>query len=124
LPSKSGFCAVTFTDPESMIPPGLLGVPLVPTQLLQMANDLLLALVLTVLWRRGVKPDGTVLALYVLLYSLTRGLIEFWRGDAERGVWLGGHVSTSQILSVLGIALGAFLLVRIRTQGAAPARVA
>src|SRR4029078_12017127 len=53
VPSKSGFCAVTFTDPESMIPPGLLGVPLVPTQLLQMAHDLLLALVLTVLWRRG-----------------------------------------------------------------------
>src|SRR6185436_7706783 len=100
------------------------GVPLVPTQLLQMANDLLLALVLTVLWRRGVKPDGTILALYVLLYSVTRGLIEFWRGDAERGVWLGGHVSTSQMLCVAGIALGAFLLVRIRTQGAARARVA
>ena len=102
----------------------LLGVPLVPTQLLQMANDLLLALLLTVLWRRKTKPDGTVLALYVLLYSATRGLIEFWRGDAERGVWFGGRVSTSQLFCVLGIAIGSFLLVRIRTHGAARASVA
>jgi phosphatidylglycerol:prolipoprotein diacylglycerol transferase len=124
VPSRSGFCAVTFTNPESMIPPNFLGVPLVPTQLLQMANDLLLAVLLSVLWRRRTKPEGTILALYILLYSLTRGLIEFWRGDAERGVWLGGRVSTSQLFCILGLALGSFLLVRFRTHGPARARVA
>jgi phosphatidylglycerol:prolipoprotein diacylglycerol transferase len=124
VPSDSGFCAVTFTSPEAMVPPTLLGVPLVATQLLQMANDLLLTVLLTWLWRRRTKPEGTVLALYVLLYSLTRGILEFWRGDAERGVWLGGRVSTSQIFCILGIAVGSFLLVRLRTQAAARARTA
>ena len=43
-----------------------------------MVNDLLLALFLTWLWRRRPRPAGTVFWVYVLLYSLTRGTIEFW----------------------------------------------
>ena len=38
-----------------------------------------------------------------------RGLMEFLRGDSVRGLWFGDLLSTSQVIALLGIALGAFL---------------
>ncbi len=112
------WCAVTFHDPVAHDRTGVpLGQPLFPTQLLQMANDFILTLVLTWLWRRKNRTDGTVLWWYVLLYSLTRGIIEFWRGDTVRGVFLGGFVSTSQILALGGVLLGAAMLIVGRIRG-------
>jgi len=108
--------AVTFTDPMAAAQTGVpLHVPLVPTQLIQMANDLLLALVLTILWRRRRGPEGSVFWWYVLLYSITRGTIELWRGDALRGLFFHAHVSTSQLIAGATAVLGAAMLVRGRT---------
>ena len=109
--------AITFTHPDAAAFTGVpLHVPLVPTQPIQMANDLLLALALTWMWRRRPEPAGTVLWWYVLLYSLTRGIIEFWRGDAARGLFFGGLLSTSQILGLAAIALAVFMLLRGRSR--------
>jgi prolipoprotein diacylglyceryltransferase len=58
--------------------------------------------------------------LYFVIYGIGRGTIEFWRGDAVRGVWFGG-VSTSQMFSVVSILVGAFLLIRDRVGTARPA---
>ena len=53
-------------------------------------------------------------------YSITRGIIECFRGDSVRGLWFGGALSTSQILSiVLGITCVA-LLVRNRGRNERP----
>ena len=84
--------------------------------------DLLLALVLTWLWRRRPQPAGTVFWCYVLLYSIGRGSIEFWRGDVERGVYADGLLSTSQLIAIGGILLASVMLVlgRVR-RGAASA---
>ena len=115
--------AVVFADPQANAQTGVsLGVPLFPTQLLEMTYDLLLAALLTVLWRRGVRPPGTVFWLYVLLYSAARAVIEHWRGDTRRGLFLGDAVSTSQLLSVAAILLAAVMLSRAwrgRAAGAA-----
>lgn len=106
--------AVTFTDPTAAAQTGVpLHLPLAPTQLIQSANDLVLALVLTVLWRRRLRP-GTTVAAYLVLYGLGRGIIEFWRGDVQRGLFFGGVVSTSQALSALSITIGVVLFVRFR----------
>jgi phosphatidylglycerol:prolipoprotein diacylglycerol transferase len=115
--------AVVFTRPDALIDPRLIGVPLVPTQLLQMANDLLLAAVLAWLWRRRVEPPGTVFWIYMIAYSLGRGIIEFWRGDVGRGLYFGDHVSTSQLLSIFGLVFGLAMLLRgrRRQRSAAPA---
>lgn len=115
--------AITFTNPEAAQQTGVpLNVPLVPTQLIQMANDLLLALLLTWLWRRRLRPDGTVFWIYVVLYSVGRGIIEFWRGDRERGLYFGDLVSTSQLFALAGIAFGLFMLWRgFRSRRDAPA---
>jgi phosphatidylglycerol:prolipoprotein diacylglycerol transferase len=108
--------AVTFTDPHSIVDPALLGQPLVPVQLIQMVHDLILSAVLAWLWRRRVQPAGTVFWLYVLLYSLGRGVLELWRGDALRGLFFGGHVSTSQLAALGGLTLAAVMLLRGRVR--------
>jgi len=105
--------AVTFTDPAAHQYTGVpLNVPLVPTQLIQFVHDLTLCLFLAFLWRRRIRPDGAVFWTYVLLYSLGRFVIEFWRGDTSRGLYLGGLLSTSQLLGIAGFAFAAVMLVR------------
>lgn len=105
--------AVTFTNPEAAQQTGVpLNVPLVPTQLIQMVNDLVLALLLTWLWRRRPRADGTVFWVYVVLYSIGRGIIEFWRGDRDRGLYFGDSISTSQLFALGGIVFGLFMLWR------------
>jgi phosphatidylglycerol:prolipoprotein diacylglycerol transferase len=107
--------AVVFTDPAAAERTGVpLNVPLVPTQLTQMASDLVLALVLTWLWRRRSEPPGTVFWWYMLLYGLSRGLVEFWRGDAGRGLYFGQSLSTSQILSAAAVVVALVMLLRGR----------
>lgn len=110
---------VTFTNPDAYAQTGVpLGVPLVPTQLIEAAGDLALALLLTLLWRRDRSGRGRVLAAYLVGYSLLRAAVEVWRGDDVRGLWLGGRVSTSQILSGVAIAVGVALYARSRRAAA------
>jgi phosphatidylglycerol:prolipoprotein diacylglycerol transferase len=125
--SAQSFFAVRFTDPAAYQQTGVpLGEWRVATQLIQMVNDLLLAALLTWLWKRRPQPAGSVFWVYVLLYSLTRGAIEFCRGDEGRGLYFGGAVSTSQVIAVGGVLLGgAMLLYGRRCLGsAAPATAA
>jgi phosphatidylglycerol:prolipoprotein diacylglycerol transferase len=68
-----------------------------PTQLYESVTGLgLLAYVLWRFPRRKVK--GELLAVSVVVYALQRFVIEFYRGDPERGVY--GSLSTSQLISV------------------------
>ena len=73
---------------------------------------LMLVVLLSFFWRRGLKPAGTVFWTYVLLYSLGRGTIEFWRGDTHRGVYFGDLVSTSQLIAVAAALVAAVVLLR------------
>jgi phosphatidylglycerol:prolipoprotein diacylglycerol transferase len=82
----------------------------VPTQLIQAANDFVIAVILTVLWRMRIRPPGSVFWIYVLSYSLSRGIIELWRGDDYRGVYFDGAVSTSQLISAATFTLSAVML--------------
>jgi phosphatidylglycerol:prolipoprotein diacylglycerol transferase len=53
---------------------------------------------------------GQVSLWIVLLYAILRSTVEAFRGDEVRGVWFGGAVSTSQIVS---LATGLFALILI-----------
>ncbi|HZN55546.1 MAG TPA: prolipoprotein diacylglyceryl transferase [Candidatus Polarisedimenticolaceae bacterium] len=113
--SGGGWCSIRFASPAAHEQTGVpLGVPLVPTQIIEMVFDLLLAGVLTWAWRRRLRPDGTVAWLYLILYGTGRGIIEHWRGDAVRGIWFHGALSTSQLFSIVAIVTGAVLLARGR----------
>jgi phosphatidylglycerol:prolipoprotein diacylglycerol transferase len=115
--------AITFTDPRASAQTGVpLNSPLIATQLIQMTTDILLAGLLTVLWRRRSDRDGEVFWVYVLAYSLVRGTIEFWRGDVGRGLYLGGMISTSQGFALAGMILAGTMLVRSRLRSQAASR--
>ena len=106
--------AVTFTHPQAIAASRFSGQPLLAVQLIEATADLLLVAVLTLLWRRRPKPEGTVMWSYVLLYSAARLTIEFYRGDTGRGLFFSDSVSTSQLFAIGGVLLGALMLVRGR----------
>ena len=115
----NGPVAVTFSDPVAAAQTGVpLNIPLFPTQLTELVADLLLATLLTWMWRKRISPPGTVLWTYVLVYSCLRFFIEFLRGDAVRGLWFGGALSTSQILALVGGLGAAAMILRGRRQRA------
>ncbi len=79
------------------------GVPLVPTQLFSAGLNVLHFLVL--LWySRRKQGDGQVGALYLIFYSIGRFILEYFRGDLERGSV--GVFSTSQFISFFTLAAG------------------
>jgi len=97
--------AVTFSNPECL---ANLGVPRHPTQLYSSLNDLFIFLILTVV-KRFKKFDGLLIWLYVLLYSITRSIIEIFRGD-DRGLVFGGTLSISQFIGIVLVPISLFML--------------
>lgn len=95
--------AITFT--ESAYAPN--GVPLVPTQLISSALNFLNFFVLTLIARKK-KAEGQVGGFYLIFYSIGRFILEFYRGDAERGS-VGG-LSTSQFIAVFTLIAGILLV--------------
>jgi phosphatidylglycerol:prolipoprotein diacylglycerol transferase len=83
-------------------------VPLHATQLYSMMNAALMLVVLYTVYRRR-RFDGQISALFLTYYGVTRFFIEFLRGDADRGLYFGGRISTGQI--VMGIFFVAGVLI-------------
>ncbi len=81
-----------------------------PVQLLESSLNFLLFLLLFI-YARKVRKSGQVLGVYLIGYAIIRFSLEFLRGDLNRGVWLFG-ISTSQIISLLLIPLGVYMIVR------------
>jgi phosphatidylglycerol---prolipoprotein diacylglyceryl transferase len=97
--------AVTFTDPEAARLGGApLGVALHPVQLYEALICLGLFFFLVRLARRR-RFEGEVVLTYALSYAVARFVIEYFRGDADRGFVLGGLLSTSQLMALfVGVA--------------------
>lgn len=107
--------AVVFSDPKAAEVSGTpLGVPLHPTQLYEAAFNLVNYLALAWLFRASVKRrlGGQVLGFYLVNYGVARFIIEFFRGDADRGFVFGGLLSTSQAIALLMVPVGVFLSIR------------
>jgi len=105
-----GPLCLTFHDPHSLAPQGM---PLFPTQLMESGGNFLIFGALLLL-RRYKKFDGQLFWLYVPFYAVLRFIIEFYRGDAARGVYFNGLVSTSQIIAIVMLGLSAFMLVKLK----------
>ena len=89
--------AVTYPEAGRRLHQGLPGVPVHPTQIYESIAALAILGGLVLVYRRK-RFDGQIVILFVALYSAVRFLLEFVRGDAERGFVLGGLLSTSQFL--------------------------
>ncbi|MCP3952329.1 MAG: prolipoprotein diacylglyceryl transferase [Desulfobacterales bacterium] len=100
--------AVTFTDPVCLAP---VHTPLHPTQLYSAFTNLSIFVALMVFRRRN-TITGRVFWTYVLLYGLTRSIIETLRGDF-RGAEVLGLLSISQTLGLIGAVAAVFMLVRL-----------
>lgn len=74
-----------------------------------------LAIGLIALWLLGRRRyPGQVALVVVVLYSITRFVIESFRGDSVRGTWFDGAISTSQLVSIVAGAGALVLLVLLR----------
>ncbi len=99
------FCGVIFTNANSL---ARLNVPLHPTQLYDAGNGLALFLFLS--WFGKKKSfDGEIFWLFLLLYSVGRFFVEWFRGD-PRGFVFGEVLSTSQGIGLLLAITSLFML--------------
>jgi phosphatidylglycerol---prolipoprotein diacylglyceryl transferase len=106
---------------------------LYPTQWMMSLKAFILFLGLAYLSKRK-KFDGQLTAVLLMGYAVLRSLVELWRGDVDRGVYLqpdraitlyslgldsypGFYLTTAQITSIILFALGAWLYVAKRKDG-------
>ena len=109
---------ITFTDPFAAANVGTpLGVPLHPTQLYEAGAEFIILMVLLWSERKGRPFAGRTFWLYMLLYAISRFIIEFFRGDERGNV---GVLSTSQFISVLLAPLAIVMLAYLARKIQAP----
>jgi len=103
MEADSAFCIIF---QESAYAPN--GIPLIPTQIISSVLDFAHFAVLIWFVKKWKKKEGQVTGLYFVLYSAGRFILEFFRGDLERGNV--GELSTSQFISIFTFAAGIGLL--------------
>ena len=95
------------------------GVGLFPVQLLEAALNLVLFACFCAVFRSRARAARiSCTGLYLCAYAVIRFFVEFLRGDAARGLWLG--LSTSQWCSIAALAAGIWLLLRRRKHAGTP----
>lgn len=87
------------------------GIPLFPSQLVSSALDFANFFILCLLARKN-KTPGKIGAFYLIFYSIGRFVIEFFRGDLQRGSV--GTLSTSQFISIFVVIAGIVMLVFLK----------
>src|SRR5262245_61207411 len=103
----SSWIGVTFSEKANEVTGVPSGIPLVPTQLVEAGANLLIFAALILLRKRR-RFAGQIMFAYLMLYSVVRFTIEFWRND-PRGELLG--LSTSQLISAALFPLGLALMI-------------
>jgi phosphatidylglycerol:prolipoprotein diacylglycerol transferase len=110
--------AITFTDPFAASNVGTpLNIPLHPTQLYEAGAEALILVLLLATESRGKRYPGRTFWLYMLLYAISRFIIEMFRDDPRGSV---GMFSTSQFISIILAPLAVIMLLYLR-RGLAPA---
>ena len=112
LPTDS-FLGVTFTDPVSQAEP--LNVPLHPTQLYEV-TWIAIILVVLLMMKRHNRFEGQLFFIYIIMYSVGRGIIEIFRGDVRRGFVIDGILSHSQLISLIIIAVTIVVMIVVKKQ--------
>ncbi|HJW08339.1 MAG TPA: prolipoprotein diacylglyceryl transferase [Holophagaceae bacterium] len=104
--------AVIFKDPMAHEFSGTpLFTALHPVQLYTSLSNLLVMTILLVA-RRKRGFDGSIFALYFILEGFARMVVETWRGDLDRGTWLGlSWLSTGRLTALGFVALGVTLMI-------------
>ena len=80
-------------------------LPVFPTQLLSAFVTTSIFLVLWCYFRKRKKKDGSLLALWLIMYATFRFTIEFFRAD-DRGLFFNNMLSTSQLVAIITFLIG------------------
>ena len=99
--------AITFTNQHAASNGTPLNRPLHPTQLYEAGAELLILGFLLLFERRGRAFPGRTFWTYLLLYGVSRFIIEFYRGDSRGMI---GTLSTSQFVSIVIVPLSIIML--------------
>jgi phosphatidylglycerol:prolipoprotein diacylglycerol transferase len=119
----TSFLAVKFTNPISHELTGVpLGISIYPTQILESLATFAIFGIL--LWRYRRKAyDGQIFVVYLTLYAVARFLIEFLRGDEDRGFVFDHLLSTSQFIAALALVAASAMWWKLRGRSqTAPAK--
>ena len=98
-----GFGSITFYNTQ-LAP---IGVPLFPMQIVESICNLIIFITILATYKRF-KGTYKTIALYAVLYSVVRFILEFFRGDAVRGIIV---LSTSQWISIAFFIVGICLFI-------------
>ena len=90
-----GIFSCVYTKTLGMTP---LNTPLLPIQLIEAFLLFALFVACIIIFFKSQKR-GLITSVYLYSYNVIRFVLEFFRGDAERGTFLG--MSTSQIISIV-----------------------
>jgi phosphatidylglycerol---prolipoprotein diacylglyceryl transferase len=115
---------ITFTNQFAAQNVGTtLGIPLHPTQLYEAGAEFLILGFLLFMEKKGRPYPGRTFWSYMLLYGISRFIIEFYRGDSRGTIellWM--TLSTSQFVSVLIVPVSLVMLALFaRRPGPVPA---
>ena len=100
--------AINFTHPQSLAP---LHTALYPTQIYMVLSNLTLFFILLGVTKNK-KFHGQVFIVYIMLYSLFRFIIEFFRGDF-RGDFFLASISLSQGIGITVSVVACILLIKL-----------
>lgn len=96
--------SLTFHNPAATAYDYHPNISLHATQPYLMLNALLIFGVLYYLYKKHWHFQGQLISLWVIIYACNRTWIEFLRGDADRGVYFNGLISSAQ-LAMIGYAV-------------------
>ena len=96
--------------PLNEFSPHLASVPRFPVQLLEALLNFLCSLVLVLLVRNTKVSARRLFGIYLMYYTVARFILEYLRGDAERGHL--GILSTSQVISLFLIPVALFFIIK------------
>jgi phosphatidylglycerol:prolipoprotein diacylglycerol transferase len=104
--------AITFHNPLAGLNVGTpLDLPLHPTQLYDAGAELIILVGLLAFEKKGKPFAGRTFWVYMLLYAISRFIIEIYRGD-DRGM-VFNVLSTSQAVSIAVVPVSLFMLWRL-----------
>jgi phosphatidylglycerol---prolipoprotein diacylglyceryl transferase len=112
--ATGGNWGLVYTNAHAFLPANLIGVPTQPVPLYDMAWNLASFGILWAL-RKKIKQDGVIFAAFVIVYSIGRIIVTFWR---QNPAFLFG-LQEAQVIGLAGLIVAVpaltFLLVRNST---------
>lgn len=98
---------------SGQVPKELQGVLIHPVQIYEALASILIYMFLINL-RVKQKFEGQILIAFLSIYAIWRSIVEIFRFDNDRGVYLNGLLSTSQLISISLIITSIILWVKLK----------